>query len=92
MEGIPHGDEFTDHSDLYVKLKVGNAKWKSTDTHFLAKQGKGSFNYRIKYPVTLEDGGTIRGEGACKLKIQVWDAGALKMMPCDALRLQRTQF
>jgi len=86
VEGIPPGDEFTDQSDLYVKLKVGNEKWKSTDTHFLAKKGKGSFNYRIKYPVTMEDGGKIRGEGACKLKIQVWDADLLSKsdMLCTA--------
>jgi len=74
VEGIPAGDEFTDQSDLFVKLKLGNEAWSKTDTHLLAKKGKGSFNYRFKDPVTLEDGGIIREEGASKLKIQVWDA------------------
>jgi len=77
VQDIPPGDDFTDQSDLFVKMKLGDHDWRETDTHYFAKNGRGSFNYRIKFPVELGEGGKIRGEGASKLKIQVWDADIL---------------
>jgi hypothetical protein len=78
-EGIPAGDEFSDQSDLYVKLRLGETEWRSTDVHYFAKKGKGSFNFRFKFPLKLRQGGKIvgGGEGASYLKVQVWDADLL---------------
>ena len=75
-EEIPAGDAFSNQSDLFVKAKLGGSLcWKSTDTHFLCKSGKGSFNYRLKFPVQLKDGGkVVGGEGGNILKLQCWDA------------------
>ena len=71
-QGIPPGDAFTDQSDLYVKFRLGSCEWKSTDVHYLAKKGKGSFNFRIKFPLKLRHGGRVEGggEGSSYLKIQ----------------------
>ena len=81
-EGIPAGDEFTKQSDLFVKAQLGNSGgWKSTDTHFLAKKGKGSFNYRIKFPLKLKDRGRV-GEGGSVLKLQCWDADLFSSSDC----------
>ena len=72
-EGIPAGDEFSDQSDMYVKLRLGEDEWRSTDVHYFAKKGKGSFNFRFKFPLKLRHGGKIvgGGEGAAYLKVQV---------------------
>ncbi|GMH62476.1 hypothetical protein TL16_g03481 [Triparma laevis f. inornata] len=58
-EEIPAGDEFSDQSDLYVKLRLGEQEWKSTDVHYFAKGGKGSWNFRIKFPLSLRQGGRV---------------------------------
>eukprot|EP00587_Corethron_hystrix_P000995 CAMPEP_0113313802 /NCGR_PEP_ID=MMETSP0010_2-20120614/10087_1 /TAXON_ID=216773 ORGANISM="Corethron hystrix, Strain 308" /NCGR_SAMPLE_ID=MMETSP0010_2 /ASSEMBLY_ACC=CAM_ASM_000155 /LENGTH=1130 /DNA_ID=CAMNT_0000169901 /DNA_START=32 /DNA_END=3424 /DNA_ORIENTATION=- /assembly_acc=CAM_ASM_000155 len=77
VEGISAGDNFTNQSDLFVKVKLGAEEWQETDTHLFAKDGKGIFNYRIKFPLTLRDKGKVRGEESHKLKIEVWDADFL---------------
>ncbi len=79
VEGIPPGDEFSEQSDLFVKLRLGETDWRTTDTHYFAKKGKGSFNYRFKYPLKLGQGGKVQngGEGSSYLKLQVWDADLL---------------
>jgi len=78
-EGIPAGDHFSDQSDLFVKVRLGASAWKSTDVHYFAKKGKGSWNYRIKFPLCLRQGGRVvgGGEGASYLKVQMWDQDLL---------------
>ena len=82
VDGIRAGDAFTNQSDLFVKCKIGSSKWQSTDTHFLAKRGKGSFNYRLKFPLTLKDRGRPLTEGGGVLKLQCWDADLFTSSDC----------
>jgi hypothetical protein len=56
-------------NDLYATCIIdgpGNARQR-TDTHLRAKKGKGSFNWRMKFPVKV----TLKS--APVLKIQLWD-------------------
>jgi hypothetical protein len=64
-------------SDIYV---TGIPEWggemQKTDTHWRSKNGKGQFNWRFKFPVTVP----------CKvprLKIQIWDKDVFN--PNDAI-------
>ena len=40
-------------NDLFVKCNLGKSDQKSTDTHWRARN-EGSFNYRMKFPVTFD--------------------------------------
>ena len=43
-----------DMIDMFCKARLsGGDNWQSTDTHLRAKKGKGSFNYRMKFPIKL---------------------------------------
>ena len=66
-EDIPSGGDFSGQSDLYVKLRLGEEEWKSTDVHYFAKKGKASWNFRIKFPVSLRQGGRVLGGGGGEL-------------------------
>jgi hypothetical protein len=64
-EGIPSAD-LEDVSDLYVKAWVNNSKQKETDTHYRCQKGAGSWNWRMKFPVSLPFPHNV-------VNIQVWD-------------------
>ena len=60
----PHMDEIVEMNDMYItgsmitsdeNGRLNEAK-KETDTHWRAKEGVGSFNYRWKFPVGLPVG------------------------------------
>jgi len=63
-------------SDIFVTCYPEGQKPQVTDTHWRSENGKGSFNWRMKFPLTVP----------CKLpkfKIQVWDKDILS--PNDAI-------
>eukprot|EP00762_Andalucia_godoyi_P001218 ANDGO_04901.mRNA.1 Synaptotagmin-4 len=64
-------------SDIYVSgISEWNGEMQKTDTHWRSKNGKGQFNWRFKFPVTIP----------CKvprLKVQIWDKDILN--PNDAI-------
>ena len=78
-EGIPSGGDLGGNSDLFVKMRLGNGPWRSTDVHYFAKNGKASWNFRLKFPIKLLHGGRTAdgGEASRTLKIQVWDLDIL---------------
>ena len=69
-EGVAnYDDEGT--SDIYIRAWINDCKPKETDTHYRCMNGKGSFNYRMKFPLTLSEG---TGNNAI---IQIWDRDVL---------------
>ena len=69
-EGVAnYDDEGT--SDIYVRAWVNDCKPKETDTHFRCMTGRGSFNYRMKFPLTLTE------KMSNKATIQIWDRDIL---------------
>lgn len=68
-DGIPNYDSLTEANDLYVRVQVEGGEWKETDIHVRARDGKGSFNWRMKFPVQLP----LPENMTDRLKIQVWD-------------------
>eukprot|EP00002_Diphylleia_rotans_P036357 TRINITY_DN799_c0_g1_i1.p1 TRINITY_DN799_c0_g1~~TRINITY_DN799_c0_g1_i1.p1 ORF type:complete len:1445 (-),score=361.51 TRINITY_DN799_c0_g1_i1:290-4624(-) len=46
-------DSITDQNDLYITADLTGCKKDRTDVHLRAKEGKGSFNYRMIFPVKL---------------------------------------
>jgi hypothetical protein len=68
-EGIKAGD-FEDTSDMYVRAWVNSAYPKETDTHFRCINGKGSWNWRMKFSITLPSKINV-------LNLQVWDKDLL---------------
>jgi hypothetical protein len=54
--------------DLYSKFYMEGEKPQTTDTHWRAKMGKASWNYRMKFKVTLP----IKPEFA-RLHCELWD-------------------
>ena len=67
-------------ADLFSKIKFGsNAKWESTDTHLRAQDGKASWNWRFKLPVTVDS--NIKSEWL-RLYVQLWDKDLLSSNDC----------
>jgi len=62
-------DTFTNQNDLFVTcaISIPGVKKQETDTHFRSKKGKGNFNWRMKFPLTLPMKTWPR------LRFQVWD-------------------
>lgn len=46
-------DTITDQNDLFCKCWLEGADPQETDIHWRAKKGKGSFNWRMKFPLVL---------------------------------------
>jgi hypothetical protein len=70
---VPSGDQFEDMNDLYIKCRMGAdvAGEQSTDTHLRLPAGqKGSFNWRMKFPLKLPVSEDC--EGGARLTIEVW--------------------
>jgi hypothetical protein len=61
-------DEITQQNDLYITglLDTPGQKRKKTDVHLRSKGGKGSFNWRMKYPLQLP-------MKLSHFSIQIWD-------------------
>lgn len=75
---MPVGDEFEQMTDLYIRCRLGGdaAQEQSTDTHLRLPAGqKGSFNWRMKFPLKLpvpED-----CEGGTRLTIEVQNLASM---------------
>ena len=73
-------DALTDQNDLFVKAWCestdGAQKKQETDTHWRAKRGKGSFNWRMKFPLTL--GRETREMKFPYFHVQLWDQDLVK--------------
>lgn len=57
-------------SDLYVRAAVNDAKPKETDTHYRCQNGKGQFNWRMVFHLTLP-------APSCLITLQIWDRDML---------------
>jgi hypothetical protein len=57
-EGVPNMD-IEGVSDLYVVVDVNSADKKETDTHYRAKNGEASWNWRMKYKLMLDENSKV---------------------------------
>ena len=69
-EDVPNND-IEGLSDLYIVAKVNNLPSKQTDTHFRAARGKGSWNWRLLFDLTLPNASDNI------LTLQIWDKDIL---------------
>ena len=70
-------DSIDDMSDTYVKASIeGVEAAQTTDTHWRAKKGKASWNWRMKFDAEL--GHNTRTMKFPYLKLQMWDKDILK--------------
>eukprot|EP00752_Nemacystus_decipiens_P012043 g10677.t1 len=69
-------DTVTDQNDLFVRSWVEGCDSQETDTHWFAKKGKGSFNWRMKFKVSL--GPRTRAWKFPYLTVQLWDRDLFK--------------
>ena len=69
-------------TDLYITVKPEGCKEQSTDTHWRAKKGKASFNWRMCFDVEL--GHNTRAFKYPYLSMQMWDRDLLKYNDCFA--------
>ena len=53
VKNVPAADTFENMSDLFVKCWPEGSEPLDTDTHWRAKKGKGSFNWRMLFDVKL---------------------------------------
>mmetsp|Transcript_21382 Transcript_21382/g.21169 ORF Transcript_21382/g.21169 Transcript_21382/m.21169 type:complete len:260 (+) Transcript_21382:2306-3085(+) len=58
--------DFEGVSDLFVRAWVNQEKDRETDTHYRCVRGKGSWNWRMKFPITLP-------QAENTVTIQIWD-------------------
>lgn len=81
---VPAADTFggQDMTDMYVKSWVEGCDSQETDTHWRAKKGKGSFNWRMKFEVEL--GHNTRAMKFPYMHLQLWDRDLLKWNDCMA--------
>jgi hypothetical protein len=75
-------DTLENMNDLFVKAWIEGCDPQETDTHWRCKKGKGSFNWRMKFDVTL--GHNTRAMKFPYLYIQMWDKDILKWNDCIA--------
>ncbi|ETO84330.1 hypothetical protein F444_01744 [Phytophthora nicotianae P1976] len=50
---VPSFDTLEDMNDLFFRCWMEGSDYQETDIHWRAKKGKGSFNWRMKFPITL---------------------------------------
>ena len=75
---VINGDELTDQSDLFVKAWMEDGSPQKTDTHLRAKNGVGSFNYRMIFPAKFP----LKTEPI--MHLQIWDFDLAKYNDCLA--------
>ena len=63
-------EDYEGTSDIYIKAWVNNMEPKETDTHFRCQNGNGSFNWRMKFPITIPD-------DIYRCSVQIWDRDIL---------------
>lgn len=76
-EDVPSFDFLTKQNDLYVRCNFNGFSekaWKETDTHWRAKKGKASWNYRIKMPNIKLPLSKLKS----RLTFQIWDRDVTK--------------
>mmetsp|Transcript_5390 Transcript_5390/g.11976 ORF Transcript_5390/g.11976 Transcript_5390/m.11976 type:complete len:1776 (-) Transcript_5390:2182-7509(-) len=82
-DGVPNFDTLTDQSDLFVKCNFNGFSdkvYKKTDVHWFAKNGKASWNYRLKF----EDIALPISKLKSRLTFQLWDMDTVKWNDCIA--------
>jgi hypothetical protein len=81
---VPAADTFggQNMTDMYVRSWIEGCDHQDTDTHWRAKKGKGSFNWRMKFDVEL--GHNTRAMKFPYLHLQLWDRDLLKWNDCMA--------
>ena len=67
-------------TDMYVQVRPEGCTEQQTDTHWRAKKGKGSFNWRMLFDVEL--GHNTRAMKFPYLSLQIWDRDLLKYNDC----------
>ena len=77
---VPPMDALEGMSDLFVKAWPESCPPKETDTHWRAKKGKASWNYRLLFDVQL--GHNTRAMKFPYLYLQLWDRDILKWNDC----------
>lgn len=65
---VPRVDTFEDSVDIYVTGKVDGGPSLKTDTHFRSMTGKGSFNWRMVFPIKLSNPAKN-----ARISFQIWD-------------------
>mmetsp|Transcript_20593 Transcript_20593/g.43766 ORF Transcript_20593/g.43766 Transcript_20593/m.43766 type:complete len:299 (+) Transcript_20593:2-898(+) len=70
-QNIPKDVDFGGLSDPQVICQLGEDR-QETDTHFRAKNGKASWNWRLKFPVTMSSSMKFQ-----RLQVQMWDKDLL---------------
>jgi len=73
-------DALEDMNDLYFNAWIEGVDKQSTDIHWRAKNGKGSFNWRMKFDVEL--GHNTKAMKFPYLHLQAWDKDVLKYSDC----------
>ncbi|KAF0685797.1 Aste57867_22405 [Aphanomyces stellatus] len=79
---VPNFDEFTEMNDLFVRCQLEGSDYQDTDIHWRAKKGKASFNWRMKFPVTL--GHKQHNSKFPYFKMQMWDKDIFSANDCIA--------
>ncbi|RHY35089.1 hypothetical protein DYB32_000418 [Aphanomyces invadans] len=79
---VPSFDELTDMNDLFVRCQLEGGDYQDTDIHWRAKKGKASFNWRMKFPVTL--GHKQHNSKFPYFKMQLWDKDIFSSNDCIA--------
>jgi len=74
-KGVPFGDHWEEMSDLFItgELETTVAEeenYQQTDLHFRSQDRKGSFNWRMKFPIALPK---QKDSEYPRLKLQIWD-------------------
>jgi len=77
---VPPMDTFEGMSDLFVKCWPEGCAPQETDTHWRAKKGKASFNWRLLFDVEL--GQSTRAMKFPYLHLQLWDRDIVKWNDC----------
>lgn len=64
LKGMDSGDMM----DPQIAIGIANQERQYTDTHWRAKEGKASFNWRTKFPITLTNDMKYQ-----RMTVQLWD-------------------
>ena len=65
-EDVPFGD-IEGVSDLYIVASINSGEKKETDTHYRSQNGNASWNWRMKFPLEVDE------QYKCLLYLQLWD-------------------
>jgi hypothetical protein len=77
---VPAMDSLENMSDLYVRAWPEGCTPQETDTHWRAKKGKASWNWRLLFDVEL--GHNTRAMKFPYMYVQLWDRDLLKYSDC----------